>query len=162
MRCSFCGKQEATFRVEQTFGEEQTVHWVCVDCAEMAGLLTELPPRMPRPAELFEELLIGGEDGGEEKLCPQCGTTYRDLRDQGRLGCPDCYTHFHQEIDALIGTAGNAYSGSLPARLESLKTFYVDREALREQLRSALDHERYEEAAHLRDAIRIIDSQGER
>ena len=162
MRCSFCGKPEATFRVDQTFGEEQTVHWVCVDCAEMAGLLTELPPRMPRPAELLEELLIGGEDGDDQRHCPQCGTPYRDVRDRGRLGCPDCYTLFHQEVDALLGTTGSAYSGDLPPRLESLKTFYIDREALREQLRSALDNEHYEEAAHLRDAIRVIDAQGER
>ena len=164
MRCSYCGKNEAPFRVEQSVGQEQTLHWMCVDCAQMAGIMTELPPRMPRPADLFEELLFGQEDDGVvEKRCDNCGTTYRDFRDTGKVGCPTCYTLFHHDIAELAGVADDprAYDGALPGRVEPYKTFYVDREALRRQLQTALDEERYEEAAHLRDRIQIMDGQGE-
>ena len=164
MRCSYCGKNEAPFRVEQTLGSEQTLHWMCVECAQMAGIMTELPPRMPQPADLFEELLFGREDEAvTEKQCADCGTTYRELRASGRVGCPGCYSVFHHEIGEIVGDGGNrgAYSGGLPKRIEPYKTFYIDREALRRQLHEALDGERYEEAAHLRDAIRIMDGQGE-
>ena len=163
VRCSFCGKNEATFRVEQAKGEEHSHHWICVGCAQMAGIMTELPPRMPRPADLFEELLFG-QEGDEEavKLCATCGTSYRDMRSSGRLGCPDCYTVFHDEVTELVGGGDpdHAYCGAMPARIEPYKTFYIDREALRRQLQTALQEERYEEAAHLRDAIRVMDGRG--
>ena len=165
MRCSYCGKNEAPFRVEQSVGQEQTQHWMCVDCAQVAGIMTELPPRMPSPADLFEELLFGqDEDGVVEKQCRSCGTSYREFRASGKLGCPECYIVFHHDIAEMAGQTDDprAYAGSLPGRVEPYKTFYVDREGLRQQLSHALEEERYEEAAHLRDRIRILDGQGER
>ncbi|TVQ37950.1 MAG: hypothetical protein EA384_10705 [Spirochaetaceae bacterium] len=164
MRCSYCGKNEAPFRVEQSVGGEQRLHWMCVECAQMAGIMTELPPRMPRPADLFEELLFGREDGSvTERRCGNCGTTYHEFRASGRVGCPECYTMFHHDIAELAEREKrpHAYNGSLPDRIEPYRTFYVDREALRQRLQHALDEERYEEAAHLRDRIRIMDGRGE-
>jgi protein arginine kinase activator len=92
--------------------------------------------------------------------CPTCGSTLKDFRDSGRLGCADCYGSFDAHLRDLLrrlhGSSqhvGERYAvpggaGADPrARLLELK----------DQLRRAVDAENFELAAELRDRIKVME-----
>jgi len=94
--------------------------------------------------------------------CPACGSTLRDFRDSGRLGCDRCYvsfdTHLRDLLRRLHGSSqhvgeryespGSAGGGDDP-RSRLLE--------LRAQLRRAVEGENFELAAELRDRIRVLE-----
>ncbi len=89
MICSRCGKETSQIYVTRV-GEEDTRLSLCPDCHRALALNT---------AGLLPYNEKGGETGGE---CPVCGTTYRDFRRSGLLGCANCYRAFRRAILPVI------------------------------------------------------------
>ena len=93
--------------------------------------------------------------------CAACGSTLRDFRESGRLGCAQCYesfeTHLRDLLRRLHGSSqhvGERYgppagAGSADPRLQLLD--------LKEQLRRAVENENFELAAELRDRIKVLE-----
>jgi protein arginine kinase activator len=92
--------------------------------------------------------------------CSSCGSTLKDFRDSGRLGCGECYVAFDGHLRDLLrrlhGSSqhvGERYAvpggdtGDPRAQLLDLK----------DQLRRAVDSENFEAAANLRDRIRVLE-----
>jgi protein arginine kinase activator len=100
--------------------------------------------------------------------CPRCETTWDRLRQDGRAGCPYCYTAFAEELRGVMGRLqrGGEHAGKRPRaaekrrrRLEHLRVQRDNRLALlQKRLRAAIAAERYEEAAGLRDKIKMVTS----
>lgn len=51
-----------------------------------------------------------------------------------------------------------SYAGRIPKRLERFRRMFVDREALRAQLATALSEEDFESAARVRDRLERLES----
>lgn len=161
-QCHQCGEREGVVALNQIEGGEVRVIHLCAKCAAEKGIQT--------PAALAETPLGGllAAIGGEATLmpdprelvdaaCPRCGATLQDFRETGHLGCADCYTAFAEPLRELLrrlhGSAhhtGAAYNppGAIPRPAETSV------EALREQLRRAIEAEAFELAAELRDRLR--------
>ncbi len=100
--------------------------------------------------------------------CAKCGTTWDRLREDGRAGCATCYETFATQLqDAMQRmNADPHHIGKMPRaltrrkrRLEHLRARRDNRLAmLRERLERALKHEDFDEAARLRDKIKIVES----
>ena len=93
-----------------------------------------------------------------ERVCPQCGTTQRELVVRRRAGCEHCYDAFSDTVERLlrVDRVDVAHAGRIPARLQRYRRLLFDRETLLNRLRSAVDDEDFESAAMLRDEIRSI------
>ena len=93
-------------------------------------------------------------EAGASSKCPQCGFSLNKFHQSGRLGCPDCYDIFEEELrETLNGCQKSVlHSGKIP---EQEKSIIASRrlEKLKEELQAAIRDEKYETAAKLRDCI---------
>lgn len=100
--------------------------------------------------------------------CPHCGTTWDRLKQDGRAGCSGCYTAFRQQLVDVMNRfqRGHQHLGKNPRaaqkrrrRLEHLRQRRDNQlSLLQNRLREAVASEKYEEAAKLRDKIKIVTS----
>lgn len=109
-----------------------------------------------------------GEIGESTVRCPNCGTTWDRIKADGRAGCASCYNTFREQLSAVMGREqrGSQHVGKLPRaaekrkrRLEQLRQRRDNQlQLLQNRLREAVAAEKYEEAAQLRDRIKIVAS----
>lgn len=100
--------------------------------------------------------------------CPKCGTTWDRLKQDGRAGCGQCYTTFARELANVMERVQKAsqHAGKTPRALEKrqrrlmhLRLRRDNRlEMLQRRLQESLERENFEEAARLRDKIKVVSS----
>lgn len=165
--CNECGLKDGTVKVRRIDGTAVEELLLCDDCAKNHGIDRGYRWRRPSTGDLLEHLIdptVGDSD--DETQCPICGTGRESLRKTGRVGCAECYRTLQPEVGKLINevregrgplVSGGGYRGRMPRKLRRYKALFVDRELMREQLRSALEEESYEDAADLRDQLSELD-----
>jgi protein arginine kinase activator len=161
MLCQHCQKREAT-RHESVLKEDGTwneVH-VCDQCSESGEVSVMTPASLVQALLEGATALSGAKPLAPGRPCPKCGITYAEFRAKGRLGCPHDYEAFQPELVPLlerIHHGGLQHVGKSPASVEGRPE--PDREMidLRRSLAEAVQGERYEEAARLRDRIRTLE-----
>jgi protein arginine kinase activator len=147
-----CQKNEAEVTVKQMVDQEERELLLCQDCAQKtAGKLATSLMEMILDAT-FE---IGNRRfAAAEATCPGCGLTRPEFRKRSRLGCERCYEAFGRDIEPMVRDMhrGDRHVGKTPAserlarRLSELDT----------ALQAAVQAQRFEEAAVLRDQIREL------
>ena len=105
---------------------------------------------------------------GGNAHCPGCGTTWDRIRQDGRAGCAACYLEFREQLSGVMARVqrGESHTGKTPRTLEKrqhrLQHLRKRRDnqlaVLQARLQSAVASEKYEEAARLRDKIKIVAS----
>lgn len=163
--CQECKRRTATVHVSRVVNGQTEEFHLCEACARERGdFFFVLDPGMALQ-ELLSSLAqpVQGSVPVPERACPECGMDYRTFAKTGRLGCPECYRHFHDQLDPLIRQVQGSvrHTGARPARaLTPAAPDEVTR--LRAQLAQAVEREAYEEAAALRDRIRALEKELER
>ena len=96
----------------------------------------------------------------QSKRCPQCGITYDEFNRVGRFGCGQCYETFNSEIDPLLQRiqGSSEYEGTVPSRGTNVFKAKYEVKRLRHQLDTAVQAEKFEEAAILRDKIKELEA----
>ncbi len=102
------------------------------------------------------------------KRCPKCDTTWDRLREDGRAGCAFCYEAFEDKLLEVMGRMQREaqHVGKIPVallkrrqRLAHLRKQRDNRlQMLQNRLKEAVATENYEEAAALRDKIKMVES----
>src|SRR6185295_13563920 len=97
--------------------------------------------------------------------CPHCGYQLSTFRQNGRLGCTKCYESFRTALEPLIsnihGSVRHVEENAEPpsavagGEQRSQKPEIV---ALREKIQQAIQSEKFEEAARLRDEIKKLEN----
>lgn len=153
MLCDECGQREATLHLMAVVNGKKTEKHLCMTCAEKSREVESAVGL--KPDALLSAILQGGhaQNTAEkpDKTC-RCGMTLSRFRKEGRLGCPDCYDTFREELLPMLqrihgATVHNA--GHVAGTAQK-----IGLEALKRELREAIDEENYEKAAVLRDKIR--------
>ena len=170
MLCDNCKKNTATVYVRRTVNGVTSEAHLCEQCAHEQGEWNLLiGPSLTFPdfslGNLFASLLdqqpglTASLSGGKAQRCPGCGLTYADFRERGRLGCVRCYTTFRQSLDPLIRRlqGGVRHVGKVPRRHGGTARLRHDLEKLRQQLKEAVANEAFEQAAKLRDEIKLLE-----
>jgi len=177
MICDICGKKQATVHLTEIIDDQMTELHLCEECAREKGAQME---------EHFDlsDLLAGMADAGpqaagpqpEEKIkCPTCGMTYQDFKSIGQLGCGDCYKAFKKNLLPLLKRihGSTQYFGKMPVvmatgsgtKVQTAKAKVVSAaqqlQELKAKLQKAIQTEEFEEAAQLRDKIRILETKNE-
>jgi protein arginine kinase activator len=167
MLCDHCKERDAIINLTQVEHDSKVTLHLCEQCAQQKGVETG-GAVLKSPLGNFLGALGKGAAlvpaGAEGMRCPACGSTLRDFRDSGRLGCDQCYVAFDTHLRDLLrrlhgssqhvgeryetpGQAGAAGDADPRSQLLELKA----------QLRRAVDGENFELAAELRDRIRVLE-----
>ena len=163
MLCERCKKNTATVFYEETINGETRSYSLCQGCAadmKKSGELSGLFPFSGIGA--MHDQLFGGLFGTVEpmgqlkKTCPLCASSFSDLKKNGKVGCPECYKTFGDELKATISSIhGNVkHIGRAPSKFRKDREKENELKALKKKLKEAISAENFEEAATLRDKIR--------
>ena len=141
MKCEHCGRNEATFFYKSSVNGRVTQVHLCQDCARRMGYTDSLRRSM-QPMSLFGDGFFGSPfsllepfmDGFETRMLTEFPEPRAPRQQEEKSGLVD-----KAQQDAL--------------RSERR------RNALQEQLKSAVESENYEEAARLRDELRALPGQ---
>lgn len=176
MKCEKCGKNEATTHYKKIINGKTTEYHLCPACAQQMYVNDGLEGPWSQP---FHSLFGGGFDSfwndmlgtsstaaalGTARRCPTCGMTERELQRSGRVGCPTCYETFRDLLMPYIQKLHGAtqHIGPTPALAQPAESSAPQEDPiakLRIQLQQAIAEEQYEQAAHLRDEIRRLESE---
>lgn len=149
----------------QIAGEKMQKVDLCEDCAKEKGV------NDPAAFSLADLLMGLGASQEVEKAsgrkvspCPACGFTHTDFKKTGRLGCPTCYDHFADGLATLLKSMhkGVRHVGKVPRRFKHLKKALDTSDQLKtlqRKLAKAISEEQFEQAAELRDAIKVLSAQ---
>ncbi|MCI7000471.1 MAG: UvrB/UvrC motif-containing protein [Clostridiales bacterium] len=141
MKCEHCGRNEATFFYKSSVNGRVTQVHLCQDCARRMGYTDSLRRSM-QPMSLFGDGFFGSAFSLLEPFMDGFGT--RMLTEFPEPGEP-------RQTEEKSGLVDKAQQDALRSERR--------RNALQEQLKSAVESENYEEAARLRDELRALPGQ---
>ncbi len=180
MLCDNCGKREANVRYSENINGRKKELNLCGECSKKLGI-DQMDFSMPIDfSSFFGEFM---EDFATPELitmplfneiktlkCNQCGYTFEDIANSGKLGCGNCYEVFEERLDPIIrriqgdnrhvGRVGKILDNKIEQKLSHKKEEKEDNkreselEELQEKLKQAIKKEEYEEAAKIRDEIK--------
>ncbi|KPJ76425.1 MAG: hypothetical protein AMK72_05360 [Planctomycetes bacterium SM23_25] len=162
MLCQRCNKQQATIHLTEILNNEKRERHLCEDCAREEGVAIKAQINLQ---DVLSGMLDAHESAGRDASlrCPDCGITYAEFRNQGRLGCPHDYDVFAEPLHEVLEKVHGAteHTGKLPLRAGCDTRGQRELMQLRRRLQDAVEAERYEEAARLRDLIHEKEAAGE-
>ena len=174
--CEECGVNEACYTVSVMMGGQITQRHLCADCmAKMnmnlaAGnikhLLSAIMSAISGSVEEAAASAAAPEEqtaAGGDPVCERCNTTLSQFTKSGRLGCPQCYKSFHEQLTPMLqqihGRVQHAGRKALDTEAAQRRRALYDR--LTRQLEQAVETEDFETAAILRDQLRhLSDTEG--
>lgn len=164
MLCSDCQTREAQVFLKQIVNSQVTQRALCQECAQRLGAAPSASPDALLMQVLagIESLLTGAPVEARRPVqCPTCGLRYSKFQETGRLGCADCYESFEAALADLLRRVhgSDQHRGKLPKGSREAKQRDRRREELsrlERALKTAIEAERFEEAAALRDKIQQL------
>jgi protein arginine kinase activator len=87
--------------------------------------------------------------------CPSCGMTIKEIAKASRLGCPDCYEHYKEElIPVIMQNHGSIkHKGKSPTHPAENVSVEEQIKGLELRLKQEIELEHYEEAQKIKDKI---------
>ncbi len=177
MLCEKCKKRTATVFYNENINGQARSYSLCGECAaklrEKGDLqdVTSMIDSFADPFSVLHNDLFGGlfgipvlKNAPAEKKCPNCASTYSEIAEHGKVGCPSCYETFRAELAGLIGSVHGTttHTGNVPSRHRAKKARDEELKRLRSELQNAVTKENYEQAAALRDEIRRLENEQEK
>lgn len=166
MQCDRCGKPSVYHSTLIVNGVSQTTN-LCRDCAIKEGVFNSTP------TSIFDDMFSAFADfmpfeKVQDITCPVCKMTLREFKNTSKLGCPNCYDAFREEISNIIGRIA-PYSThkveSLTQTKEKTNKKATTKEEkikqLREDMALAVKEERYEDAGKIKKQIQRLESENE-
>lgn len=159
MKCQRCPKPVA-YHITEIIkeGQVEDLHF-CPDCAKKYIISTPIQgtkadKKKAKENEASNVVLLG------DKQCPHCGMKFIEFRNTGRFGCAHDYDAFSEDLAPLLeGVHGLVkHMGKMPRNKPKSKVDSNELANLRKKLQKAVDGEKYEEAASLRDKIKQLES----
>jgi protein arginine kinase activator len=152
-------------------GEEHGIAWdgnEAFDHGFQSPFANEPIPIGDIIASILRKNLPAIIDSKNNPRCPNCGMSFLDLLDVGRMGCPHCYTAFGEQMEILLekihGSATHIGRKAkenpkpqAPVKAKAPKKRISKRERLSLELKKAIETEDYENAAQLRDKLKSLD-----
>ena len=156
MKCQTCEQSATVHLTEIVHGKKKEKHF-CAECAEKQESLKQQELNLTAILQTVIGQSVGGQTDELSRLtCPSCGIKYMEFKAAGRCGCPHDYEVFRAPLLPLLERIhrGVRHVGKVPPH--ALKHAALQNELceLRQQLRTAVESEAYEDAARLRDLIR--------
>ena len=170
MLCQECGKHAATAVYAEIVNNEKTVFHLCQECVGKKKGLETLPSISSSIGSLLAKWLRSEHSLVKtvDLKCERCDLSYAEFREHMKLGCSDCYEAFSDGLDGLLQKiqGANRHKGkhkegaigvgmsrvTLPPKENAVPD-------LEKKLKAAVQQEKFEEAAKLRDEIARLSAQ---
>jgi len=169
MFCERCKKNEATIHLSEIVKDVKSEVHLCEQCAREVGLNTKISNFSLTLPEMLTFLNVDEVNEYQgKKRCTTCGCDFIEYKTNGKLGCPDCYHTLSEQLEpALVTFHGDArhcgkfplFSGNIQHEIKTAveNNHTIDElQKLRDDLEEAVNDERYEDAAVIRDRIKEL------
>src|SRR5205085_10583945 len=129
---------------------------LCEECAQKYLYEPQQKGAAGKPSEAVPAEESEEATAMNQRECPICGVKFVEFRNSGRLGCPNDYQEFREELLPLLENihGETKHCGKSPRRMPRDQQTQSELIQLRSRLKTAVTKEDYEEAAKLRDRIR--------
>ncbi len=164
MNCDRCGKPSVYHSTLIVNGVSQTTN-LCRECAIKEGVFDA------SPTSIFDELFMPFADilpfeKVKNIVCPVCKTSLKEFKQTHKLGCPNCYDVFKEEIEKIVSKIApfSTHKQEPIKKLKSTKKKESKAQTileLRNQMAQAVKEERYEDAAKIKKQIKALESENE-
>lgn len=165
MYCEECKQKPAAVHLTQVFNGNIMQSHLCEECAAKKGGFMFDPGNKFSIPNLLSSIFGAGCSAAptpptELDGCPNCGMTFDDIRQTGKLGCSECYKVFEQELEPTLRRIhGNSqHIGKIPSRGGEKVLLRKQMDNLKTQLQEAVNREEYEKAAGIRDNIKDMEN----
>ncbi len=148
-------------------GGSVTKMHICHSCAVKMGVFDG--NMQEKPFDILGKFLsaLALPEIVSDQSCPECGKKLSEFREDGKLGCPQCWEAFRENLEPLLKKLHGRSSHKRKARAgmfhpprRSGKDLRI--RSLQKELQAAVDKEEYEEAAKIRDKIKGIKKGGKK
>ena len=169
MKCTHCHEKEANTHITKVInGKREEMH-LCSECAEKLGVMDEFSFE-PFSMDSFFGNLLGAGASALNSLtgidrCGYCGSSFNDIINSGRVGCANCYDKFEDKlapsIEKLHGRTkhvGKFVSYTEDAEETAENESVSEEEKLKAELKLAVQEQRFEDAAVIRDKINELNN----
>jgi protein arginine kinase activator len=156
--CDVCKENDVVITLTEIVGGGVRQVRLCERCAAERGMQAAVSSPKPQIGTFLQSVHQQvTASAGDATRCEFCGSTLRDFRQTGRVGCAHCYVAFEASLGDLLrrvqGGArhmGRQYGGAKDEEILAAGTA----DQLRERLQRAVAAEQFELAATLRDQLR--------
>lgn len=164
MKCDRCGKPSVYHSTLIVNGVSQTTN-LCRDCAIKEGVFSNTENSLfDNMFQAFANILPF--EKVPDIVCPVCKTSLREFKSTNKLGCPNCYEVFREEIEKIVKRIApfekHKQTNSLKqASKEEPKTTEEKINELKQLMADAVAEERYEDAAKYKKQIKKLEGKNE-
>ena len=167
MLCDECRKNPATVHISRVVNNQKTEKHLCSLCAEkFSGVHFTFEPTFSINSLLagllnqeVDYMTVSGQVSTKER-CENCGCSFDDFRQSGRLGCSECYAVFASRLEPILRRihGSSNHTGKVPARSGGKAHIRKKIDKLRTDLQRYIEKEEFEKAAEVRDAIKEMET----
>lgn len=179
MLCDDCGRNEAVVQITLLGPEGRVEKHLCQHCAANYGGYLFPTQRKDMSVNDFLKGVFNYAPEEEQKddqtaekerpqapredelVCPNCGMSYHDFLQTGKIGCSVCYATFRRQLEPILRRihGSSTHSGKIPHRTGGTLETKHQINLLRARQQEAVEQENYELAAECRDRIRALEQQ---
>lgn len=167
MLCQECQKRPATVHLTKVINNQKSQLFLCEECASAYQEQWSEVFESNFSLNKFLASLLNYDSAMQSHLnatagvCPQCGQTYSQFAQSGKLGCDLCYQTFLESITPLLRRVHGAqvHKGKIPRRAGGNLRLKKELQDLRLELQRLVQNEEFEKAAQVRDKIRDLEKQ---
>ncbi|MCD8804235.1 UvrB/UvrC motif-containing protein [Staphylococcus warneri] len=180
MLCENCHLNEAEVKLTVKSKDGVQEKWVCSTCAQGDNPWTHQEQSSYHHQDDIEEAFVvkqilqhlATKHGinfqemvfQEEKRCPTCHMTLKDIAHVGKFGCSNCYATFKDDIlDIVRRVQGGQYEhvGKVPQSSYHKLALKKKIEEKKQFLQQLIDEQDFEQAAIVRDEIKSLRDESE-
>ena len=170
MLCDNCKERQASVIFTQESISGTTERHLCEKCAFQKQMFHFDPNQEPLSIQQFLSHWFGGSESiqpshqsrdnmPEVPTCPDCQLTFKKFLDIGKFGCPNCYESFREYLPRIFSKLHNGHTthvGKIPVSFNERFALKRKIEEIRLKMQEAIEKERFEDAATLRDEANAL------
>lgn len=156
MKCDNCENMATYTSILVQNGKKTEVH-LCTECAIKAGVLKKIGG-FPF-ANFFEVLEPKLQSVDKQLSCSRCHTTATEFLNTGKVGCSQCFNDLREVIAPMVQrfNADRGHKPNAHTMTDKQKQLF----SLKNQLKTAIAEERYEDAGEINKQIKILEAENE-
>jgi len=154
--CQECRQRAATVHVTRIVNGRKSEVDLCEQCARDKGefdlfVEPQLPLQTFLASLLQQAQAMSTPQAPARPTCSNCGLTYKEFAQTGKLGCSKCYEQFGERLEPVLKRIHGSleHVGKVPKRTGGVFRVRQELRELRERMARAVQAEDFETAAKL-------------